>query len=232
MSIVFPASRCTTCGGAIRPWDNIPVVSYLLLGGKCRKCGAAISWRYPFVEALNAVLYVAVSWRFGISWHSAVYCILASALVVITFIDFDFQIIPDRITLVGIPLGIAAGSLFLSDPFMRAQALGWQASCIGSASGFLFYYLIAVLGEKVFRKEAMGGGDIKMMAMLGGFLGWKAVILTTFLGSLIGSVAGIFLIAAKGKGKGAQIPFGPFLAMGAIISMLFGQEILVWYLYR
>jgi len=231
LSVVFPPSKCTNCGAQIRAWDNIPIISYALLRGKCRNCKSGISARYPLVEALNACLYAAVLWRYGFTWNAAVYCLLVSTLVVITFIDLDFQIIPDRITLPGIPLGIVSGSLLLPDPFLRSAPLGLQASLIGAGSGFLVYYLIAVLGEKVFRKEAMGGGDIKMMAMLGGFMGWKSIILTTFLGSLLGSVIGIFLIAVKGRKQGAQIPFGPFLALGAVISLFFGQEILTWYLY-
>ena len=231
-SIVWPSSRCTSCGNPIRPWDNIPIISFLLLGGKCRTCKASISTRYPLVEALNAFLYVFLLWRFGPDWPFLIYALLCSALIVITFIDLDFQIIPDRITLPGIPLGLLAGSLILPDPFLRADLLGWKASVIGAVSGFLFYYFIAVAGEKMLKKEAMGGGDIKLMAMLGGFLGWKAVILTTFLGSLFGSVIGIFMMLVRGREKGSQIPFGPFLALGAVVSLFFGQELLIWYLYR
>jgi len=188
--------------------------------------------RYPLVEALNALFYVFLLWRFGPNWPFLIYALFSSALIVITFIDLDFQIIPDRISLPGIPLGLLAGSLVLPDPFMRADALGWEASFIGAASGFLFYYCIAFAGEKILKKEAMGGGDIKMMAMVGGFLGWKGVILTTFLGSLFGSIIGIFMMLFRGREKGSQIPFGPFLALGAVVSLFFGQEIIIWYLYR
>ena len=231
-SIVWPSSRCTSCGNPIRPWDNIPLLSFLLLGGKCRICKAPISLRYPFVEALNALFYVFLLWRFGPNWPFLIYALFSSTLIVITFIDLDFQIIPDRISLPGIPLGLLAGSLILPDPFMRAESLGWKASLIGAASGFLFYYFIAFAGEKIFKKEAMGGGDIKMMAMVGGFLGWKGVILTTFLGSLFGSIIGVCMMLIRGREKGSQIPFGPFLALGAVVSLFFGQEIIIWYLYR
>lgn len=231
-SIVWPSSRCTSCSNPIRPWDNIPILSFLLLGGKCRTCKAPISLRYPLVEALNALLYIFLLWRFGPDWPFLIYALFCSALLVITFIDLDFQIIPDRISLPGIPLGLLAGSLILPDPFMRAGALGWQASFIGAASGFFFYYFIAVAGEKILKKEAMGGGDIKLMAMIGGFLGWKGVILTTFFGSLFGSVIGIFMMLLRGREKGSQIPFGPFLALGAMVTLFFGQEIIIWYLYR
>jgi leader peptidase (prepilin peptidase)/N-methyltransferase len=225
LSIIFPSSRCTSCNNAIRPWDNIPVFSYLLLGGRCRKCKAKISARYPLVEALNAFLYAAVIWRYGIGWNAVVYALLCSALIVITFIDLEFQIIPDRITLAGIPLGLVAGSFLLADPFMRAELLGYQASLIGMVAGGGLFYLVAVLS-----RGGMGGGDIKMMAMVGALMGWKSVLLTTFLGSLTGSLIGIFLMAFRGRGRKSKIPFGPFLALGAVITLFFGQEILLWYL--
>ena len=226
MSIVFPSSRCPSCNRPIRAWDNIPVISYLVLKGRCRQCGARISLRYPAVEALNAFLYVSVYWRYGLEWSSVVYALFCSALVVITFIDLDFQIIPDRITLPGIPLGIIAGSLLLPDPFMRVTLLGYKAAIAGFLAGGGFFYLVAALS-----RGGMGGGDIKLMAMVGGLMGWKAVLLTTFLGSLSGSVVGIFLMVVKGRGRKSKIPFGPFLALGAVITLFFGQEILKWYLY-
>lgn len=230
-SIVFPSSRCPSCDRPIKAWDNIPVISYVLLRGKCRNCGERISFRYPLVETLNAVLYAAALWRYGIGWDLIIYCLLLSALIVITFIDLDFLIIPDRITLAGIPLGLAAGCFILPDPFMRASLLGYKASIIGAIGGFVFYFLMAELSVRLFKKEGMGGGDIKMMAMIGGFMGWKAVILTTFAGSLLGSLGGTMFMMAKGKGRGTLIPFGPFLALGAVITLFFGQEILRWYLH-
>jgi leader peptidase (prepilin peptidase)/N-methyltransferase len=225
LSVVFPSSRCPSCNSPIRPWDNIPVLSYLLLGGRCRYCRTKISFRYPLVEALNAFFYVSLLWRYGLGWDSAVYALFCSSLLVITFIDLEFQIIPDRITLPGIPIGLFAGSLLLPDPFMRSALLGYKASAAGLLAGGGFYYLVAVLS-----RGGMGGGDIKMMAMVGGLTGWKSVLLTTFLGSLTGSLVGIFLMIAKGKGRKAKIPFGPFLALGALITLFFGQEILTWYL--
>ncbi len=226
LSIVFPSSRCTVCNSEIRAWDNIPVISYLFLGGRCRNCKAKISLRYPLVETLNAFLYVAVAWRYGIGWNSAVYAVLCSSLIVITFIDLDFQIIPDRITLAGIPLGLLTGSLLLNDPFMRAELLGYKASLIGLLAGGGLFYLVAMLS-----RGGMGGGDIKMMAMVGALMGWKSVFLTTFLGSLAGSLIGVFLIIFKGRGRKTKIPFGPFLALGALITLFCGQEILLWYLH-
>ncbi len=230
LSLVFPSSRCPDCGVPIKPYDNIPILSYLFLGGKCRVCKSGISFRYPLVELLNAAFYVMVLWRFGLGWDTVFYFIFCSAFIVITFIDVDFQIIPDRITLPGIPLGLLAGSFLLPDPFMRYELLGIKSSFIGAAAGFGLYALIATAGYRIFKKEAMGGGDIKMMAMVGGVLGWKGVILTTFLGSLTGSIIGILSLLVRGREKGSLIPFGPFLALGSLITLFYGQEILTWYL--
>jgi leader peptidase (prepilin peptidase) / N-methyltransferase len=226
-SIVTPSSRCPGCHTPIRFYDNIPVASYIFLGGKCRACGGKISARYPLVELLNALLYVAVFWRFGAGWHTPVYFVFCSALIVITFIDLDYQIIPDRITIPGIPIGILAGSFLLPDPFMRYSLLGLKASIIGFLAGGGLYYSIAVLS-----RGGMGGGDIKMMAMVGGVMGWKSVLLTTFIGSLTGSVLGLFLMVIKGKGRKTKVPFGPFLALGALVTLFWGQEIFDWYLNR
>lgn len=232
LSIVRPASLCPSCGKPLKLYDNIPVLSYILLGGKCRACRTVISARYPLVELINAVLYIIVLNRFGTGSITAlfIYFALLSALVVITFIDIDHQIIPDVISIPGIPLGLLFGATLLPDPFLRSELLGFKASFIGFLAGGVGFYLIAVSGKLIFRKDAMGGGDIKLMGMIGSFLGWKGVIFTTFLGSLFGSVIGIALIATKGRKWGAQIPFGPYLALGAIASLFWGQEILTWYL--
>jgi leader peptidase (prepilin peptidase)/N-methyltransferase len=233
LSIVRPSSRCTSCGTPIKFYDNIPILSYMLLMGKCRYCKARFSIRYPLVELLNAFLYIVVLSRFGFEspWVLSVYCLFVSTLIVIIFIDIDHQIIPDGITLPGIPLALIVGSLILPDPFFRADLLGWKSSLIGVIAGGGSFYLIAVIGKMALKKDAMGGGDIKMMAMVGGLLGWKGIILTTFLGSLLGSVIGVSLIIFKGKQWGAKIPFGPYLAAGALISLFYGQDILNWYMY-
>lgn len=232
ISIIMPSSRCPSCNIPIKPWDNIPIISYILLGGGCRACKARISFRYPLVEFLNAISYFLVVWRFGFEWHTPVYFIFCSALIVVTFIDLDSQIIPDRITLPGIPTGIIFGSFLLLDPFMRHSSLGIKSSLIGAFIGFGFYYLVAEIGYRILKKEAMGGGDIKLMTVIGGFLGWKGVILTTFIGSLSGAFIGVLLMLFKGKEWGSKIPFGPYLALGAFITLFFGQEIFYWYLGR
>ncbi len=232
ISIVRPASLCPSCGNHIRFYDNIPLLSYILLLGRCRSCGMKISIKYPFVELLNAVFYVAALNIFGYDsvWVLSGYFLFLSSLIVITFIDLEYRIIPDRISLPGIPLALIFGALVLPDPFSRIDLLGFKASLIGILSGGGLFYLIAVLGKAVFKKDAMGGGDIKMMAMLGGVLGWKGVLLTTFMGSLFGAIIGIALMLLKGEKRGSEIPFGPYLALAAIINLFWGQEILVWYL--
>jgi len=232
-SIVRPASRCTSCGSPIRSYDNIPILSYIILMGRCRNCNAKLSFRYPLVEFLNAALYVMVLRRFGMDspWILAVYFVFVSVLIVIFFIDLDHQIIPNSITLPGIPLAIVLGSVILPDPFTVNELLGPRGALAGFAAGGGFFYLIAILGKAVSKKDAMGGGDIKMMGMVGGVLGWKGVILTTFMGSLFGSVIGVSLIMLKGREWGSRIPFGPYLTVGALISLFWGRDILLWYFH-
>ncbi len=225
LSIVFPSSKCPKCGAEIKAIDNIPLISYILLRGRCRSCKETISIRYPLVELLNGLCYVLVLWRYGLSPTAIVFMAYMSALIVITFVDIDFQIIPDVITIPGAFICLALGSLVVKDPFLRVSMLGYKSSLIGAALGFGLFYAIAILS-----RGGMGGGDIKMMAMVGALTGWKGVLLTTFAGSLLGSVIGIALMALKGKGRKTKIPFGPFLAAGSAISVLFGQEILRLYL--
>lgn len=225
ISIIIPSSRCPKCNTPIKIIDNIPIISYIHLKGKCRFCKNPIPIRYPLVEFLNASLYVLILSIYGLHIHTLFYFLLISSLILITFIDLDFQIIPDRITLTGIPIGLIAGSFILPDPFLRFAPLGFKASIIGFLIGGTLFLLIAIIS-----KGGMGGGDIKLMSMIGSFMGWKSVLMTTFIGSLTGAIVGIFLIIFKGKGRKTKIPFGPFLSLGAIITLLFGEEILKFYL--
>lgn len=232
LSVVFPSSGCPSCGGIIRFYDNIPILSYLLLRGRCRKCRSGISWIYPLVEFLNATLYVLTYYKFFYYsvWVVAVYFAFISALIVITFIDFEHMIIPNEITYPGIPLAFVAGAAILPDPFSRMDSLGLVQSFIGLILGGVFIYLTGVIGKAVFKKDAMGFGDVKLMAMVGALLGWKGVLLTTFAGSLFGSVIGILLIKMKGKNWDSSLPFGPYLVAGALVSLFWGQELFMWYL--
>jgi leader peptidase (prepilin peptidase) / N-methyltransferase len=223
-SIVSPGSACPACNEPIQPWDNIPVLSYMILAGKCRQCGEKISLKYPAIELLNGLLYAAVYLNFGPGWHLPMLFIFVSAMVVITFIDLEFQIIPDVITLPGIVLGLATAQFFLTDPFATNTTLGFVDSLIGCLAGGVAFYLIAVLS-----RGGMGGGDVKMMAMVGAFTGWKGVFLTTLIGSVTGSIIGIAMMIFTGAGRKTKVPFGPFLALGSLIALFFGNFILSWF---
>lgn len=221
-SVVSPPSRCPSCGKRIRPWDNIPILSWLLLRGKCRACGVNISARYPLVELLNGLLTLALFLKFGPTPTFLVLFVFCSALVAITFIDLDHQIIPDVISLPGIVIGFACSFVL---PW-----LGWKSSLIGIVAGGGSLLLVAWLYELFTKKEGMGGGDIKLLAMMGAFLGWRAVPFILFASSLIGSVIGITVMLAQKKDSKLAIPFGPFLAAGAVLYIFFGKAIILWYL--
>jgi len=242
-SIVTPRSRCPRCLESIRWYDNIPVVSFVLLRARCRKCGQSISPRYPAVELLNGLCYLWTVREFGLDGEAVLIMALCSSLIVITFIDLDHQIIPDVITLPGMLLGIALAPLFLSqlaDPvpfflgrFLPPDAVYLRAlsnSVIGLLAGALPLFLIGWLWEKVRNVEAMGGGDIKLMGMVGSFIGWKGAFLTIMLGALSGSLVGGVLILLKRHQADKVIPFGPFLAAGALLSTFSVSDIIFWYL--
>jgi leader peptidase (prepilin peptidase)/N-methyltransferase len=221
-SIIFPASHCPKCGNKIRPFDNIPVLSYLILKGKCRYCRKKISLIYPAVEFINGILFLSLYLRYGLSWEFAAGLFLFSSLLAIFFIDLKYQLIPDVITLPGIIAGFIFSFLSKSPPFLQ--------SLIGLFAGGGILYLIAITGDKIFRKESMGGGDIKLAAMLGTFLGWKMVLLVIFLASFLGAIAGIiFIIFSKQVRGNRLIPFGPFLAVSALITAFFGNQIIGLY---
>lgn len=221
-SIVFPASHCTSCERPIRPYDNIPLLSFLFLRGHCRSCRAPISWRYPLVELAHGLGYLFILHQFGPSFAAVIYALFFSSLMVVTFIDLSHQIVPDVITLPGMVLGLLAASTVLPP--------GPINSLIGLFLGGGLFYLVAILSIALLKKEGMGGGDIKLIAMIGAFLGWKGMLLTIFLAALSGSVIGLFLVLVRGQSRAEPIPFGPFLALGAMVSLFWGPEILQWYL--
>ncbi|TWJ32790.1 prepilin peptidase [Geobacter argillaceus] len=221
-SVVFPPSACPSCGAAIRWYDNIPIVSYLVLRGRCRSCSASISWRYPLVETLNGLLTLVLFLRFGPSLTFLALFLFCSALVAITFIDFDHQIIPDVISLPGIVVGFVF-SFFL--PW-----LGWRSSLIGIVAGGGVIWLIIELYYRLRKEEGMGGGDVKLLAMIGAFLGWRAILFTLFAASLVGSVVGVSLMFLQKKDGKLAIPFGPYLAFGAVLYIFYGKQIIYWYL--
>jgi leader peptidase (prepilin peptidase) / N-methyltransferase len=220
-SIVWPSSRCPACGGRIAPYDNVPILSFLWLRGRCRACRAPISLRYPLVEAANGFGYVGIAWRFGLDWPLLAYAAFFSALLVVTFIDLDHQIIPDRITLPGIPLSILCAATVLP--------VGIVASVLGLLLGGGLLWFMAWLSPYLFGKEGMGGGDIKLLAMIGAFLGWEPVLLTVLVGASVGSITGLSLIALKRLHRDQYLPFGPFLALGAIVAMFFFHDLKAWY---
>jgi leader peptidase (prepilin peptidase) / N-methyltransferase len=221
-SVVSPPSHCPGCGYRIRWYDNIPLVSYLLLRGRCRGCRDKISPRYPLVELLNALLSLALFLRFGPTLAFAVLFLFCSALVVITFIDLEHQIIPDEISLPGIVLG------FIFSFFLRGH--GWLNSLLGILLGGGSLLLVAYGYQLLTGKEGMGGGDIKLLAMMGAFLGWKSIPFIIFVSSLAGSVIGVSLMLIQKKDSKLAIPFGPYLALGALLYVFYGPRLINWYL--
>ena len=222
-SIVSPGSRCPACRRELRWHDNIPVLSYVMLGGRCRGCRAKISARYPVIELVTGVLFLLHYLAFGWTPLLGVRLLFASATVALFAIDLEHQLLPDAITLPGIVIGLFA-SLFLPP--------GMKDSLIGMLIGGGFLWLV---GEAYFRyagEEGMGGGDVKMLAMIGAFLGWKLTILTLMLSSVAGSVIGVTIIAMKRGGLKHALPFGTFLALGALIASLWGERIVTWYAGR
>ena len=246
-SIVFPNSRCPSCGAAIAFYDNVPVLSYLMLGAKCRGCKAKISFRYPAVELLTAALFVGVAWHTGLSLALPFDLVFASALLALIFIDAEHMILPNAITYPGIGFALVAriaipyltGTPHFDDiPSLSSGALADMpigvVSLVGAVIGALIgggsLWLMGWTWEKLRGIEAMGLGDVKMMFMVGAYLGWRLTILTIFVGVLGGSVIGILLMA-KQKQKNMQmlLPFGVFLGLGAIAALLFGAPLVEWY---
>jgi len=241
-SVVLPPSHCPSCGKPIKPYDNIPVVSWLLLAGRCRKCKARISAMYPMVELATGLLFLACYLVFGFNAEALKWAIFAALLIVLTITDLRERILPDKVNFAGLGLGLLlslfttpadgtaswlANHLFAYPP--PEAALSFTDALIGAgvASGLLW-----LVAEGYFRargREGMGLGDVKMMAMAGAFLGLQRALLTILLGSLLGSVIGIAVIAIGHKGRDFELPFGTFLGAGAILVMFFGSPALDWY---
>jgi leader peptidase (prepilin peptidase)/N-methyltransferase len=222
-SILSPRSTCPKCNSTIPFYDNIPVISYLVLKGKCRSCGQAISLRYPLVEILTAGFTTAVGTVFGMTPLGGVYIVFIYILIVITVIDLDHMIIPDRLVGLGLIIGIAA-------IFVGAIEIGWKDAFMGSFFYGGFLYLAGMLGKRIFKKEAMGMGDVKLGVMMGLLLGWKMSVMSLYLSFLVASIVGLTAIITGQLSKGDRIPFGPFLAVGTVLTIFFGQAILEIYL--
>ena len=221
LSIIFPGSHCPACQEALRPWHNIPLLSYLLLGGQCARCKTAISLRYPLIELSNGLLYIFLYHQYHLSVQTVVFALLTTALLIVSCIDLAHTIIPDAITLPGTVVGLGT-SLWLTPVGLRNAILG---VLLGSG----LFLLMAILSVVMLKREGMGGGDIKLIAMLGAFLGWHAVLVTIFLAAVLGASVGLALILLRRKGRREPLPFGPFLALGALLAMVWGDSILTWY---
>jgi len=221
-SIIYPASHCPKCRSNISPKDNIPILSYILLKGRCRNCKSKISIQYPIVELITGLIYLIIYLTYGLSVQTLIYIILSSALIIIAFIDLNEQIVPDVISLPGIVIGFIISFFVLYISFIN--------SALGVLVGGGIILIIGMAGSVIFKKEAMGGGDVKLAAMIGAFLGWRYIIISLFLGFFLGALAGIILILSKAKSKEDVVPFGPFIVLGSFITLLWGEKIISWYI--
>lgn len=222
-SIAKPLSQCPHCHHPIRFYDNIPLISYLILKGKCRDCGEKISWRYPLVELITAILALFLFAKFYLTLNFLVFFIFTAVLIVITFIDLDHQIIPDLLTLPGIPI------FFLLAVFV--VGVPWMEAAIGLLIGGGVLFAIALGYEVITKREGMGGGDIKLLAMIGGFLGWKSLIFVLLFSSLLGAVIGVALMLIKKEDMKYAVPFGPFLSAAAVAYLFWGDAFMQFLIF-
>lgn len=214
-SIVRPLSQCPHCHHPIRFYDNIPLISYLILRGKCRDCGEKISWRYPLVEFITAILAMMLFGKFYLTLNFLIFFVFVAVLIVITFIDLDHQIIPDALTLPGIPVFFLAAVFVVKVP--------WMEAAIGLLIGGGVLLAIAFVYELITKREGMGGGDIKLLAMIGGFLGWKSLIFILLFSSFSGAIIGIAAMVIKKQNMKYAVPFGPFLSAAAVAYLFWGD---------
>ncbi|MEE9911458.1 MAG: prepilin peptidase [Deltaproteobacteria bacterium] len=214
-SIVKPLSQCPQCHHPIRFYDNIPIISFLVLRARCRDCGGKISWRYPLVELITAVLALLLFMKFGLTLNFLVFFIFVAVLITISFIDLDHQIIPDILSLPGIPVFLLAAIFIVKVP--------WHEALIGLLIGGGLLFLIAFIYEKMAKREGMGGGDIKLLAMIGGFFGWKSLIFILLFSSFAGAIVGLLAMIVKKKDMKYAVPFGPFLSVAAIAYIFWGD---------
>jgi leader peptidase (prepilin peptidase)/N-methyltransferase len=222
-SIVYPGSACPSCNTYIKFYDNIPILGYVMVKGRCRYCGNPISIRYPLVEFLGGLLVLSMVFKFGITFSMLTYFIFAAALIIITFIDIDYQIIPNEISLPGIIIGL--GLSFVIPTLTPIESL------LGIIIGGGSLWLVATFYMLITRREGMGFGDVKLLGMIGAFVGWKGVLVTIFAASAIGTIIGVAAMLKNRKDMKMAIPFGPFLSIGAIIYLFFGDTLIDWYLF-
>ena len=221
-SVVHPRSMCTNCDTLIPWYDNIPILSYLLLMGLCRHCRIKFSLRYPIVELLGGLFALGTYMKFGLGFETLIYYLFITTLLVVTFIDIDHRIIPDVISLPGIPIFFAAS--------FALPAITYKDALLGILVGGGSLFLVAWLYSLLTKKEGMGGGDIKLLAMMGAIVGWQGVLFTIFVASLVGTLAGLAVMLKSRQGTKLAVPFGPFLSIGAITYIFFGTRLINWYL--
>jgi leader peptidase (prepilin peptidase)/N-methyltransferase len=221
-NLLVPRSHCPACQAPVRARDNVPVLSWLLLRGRCAACSARISARYPLVEALTAALSAAVAWKFGFGWAAGLGLVLTWMLIALTFIDADTTLLPDDLTLPLLWLGLLANLLGFFAPVTLQDAV------IGAMAGYLVLWSIYWVFKLVTGKEGMGYGDFKLLAALGAWMGWKALLPIVLLSSVVGAVVGIALIVLARRGREVPIPFGPYLATAGLIVFLAGDRLTAW----
>lgn len=224
-SVVTPRSRCPHCQHEITWWENIPVFSWILLRGRCHGCHRGISPRYMLVEILSGLLAGLLFARFGPGFAFLYFVYFSLNLLALTYIDLDHQLLPDRLTLSGLVVGLVGAFFVLPGGAVAGFLFALQGLLVGG--GLL--YAVAWGYEKYTGRQGMGGGDIKLLAMIGVFLGWEGALLALFLGSLTGSLIGLILMATRGANGRLALPFGPFLAIGALVTLFWGPQLLEWY---
>ena len=220
-SVVAPRSRCPQCGAAISSWDNVPLLSYALLGGRCRRCRAPISIRYPLVEAANGILYVALALQYGPTLRTVALMAFVTALLVLSLIDLDHRILPNVITLPGIGVGLTA-SLLPGPPTPLSAA-------VGAAGGYIAFWAVAEAYRRTRGVEGLGQGDWKMTAMIGAYLGWDQMLLAVFIASVAGTLVGLGLIAFRRANGKYALPLGTFLGLAGIVVAFVGEPVTAWY---
>lgn len=220
-SIVSPGSRCPRCDKDISWYDNIPLVSFLLLKGRCRYCKVKISSRYFVVELITGLIFLALYMKFGLTANLLIYILFFLSLLIMSFIDIDTYLISDVIVLPCIVLGVILSSVFPGMHYNLTKMDSFIYSIVGMLVGGGILVFLAIIGKLLFKKEAMGGGDIKLLAMIGAFLGWKCVFISIFFASLLGTVFSFILIGLKKKKIDDYVPFGPYLGLGAVVSLFY-----------
>ena len=221
-NLVVPVSACPECGHKIRPWENIPVVSYLFLRGRCSGCNQSISVRYPIIEILSGLLTVLIGMQFGVSWQTLMFCFLGWSLLALTMIDLDTQLLPDSITLPLMWVGLIANSFGL---LVSLEDALW-----GAVAGYLTLWTVYWAFKLFTGKEGMGYGDFKLLAALGAWMGWMKLPVIILLSSLVGTLVAVLLIVLKRQERSNPIPFGPFLAAAGLIALLWGDALIQYYL--